>query len=175
MSTAKGGVHSRKPKYQNTFAFKHNKNSKKTKKIKSIFHSHLCKRCSDQIEWRKKYRKYKPIKKPKKCRKCDLIKVKLAYHVICKDCSNLHNICGKCLKPKDSDEEEANKKINKADTQKMKNLVEKQDMNLRSKKAIIRQIEKGDMRLVEKEHEIELQPIESDSSHAVSDIEIDES
>ena len=44
MSTAKGGIHSRAPKYQNSFAYKHNKNSKKTKKISGIIHVGLCDR-----------------------------------------------------------------------------------------------------------------------------------
>ena len=36
MSTRKGGVRSRAPAHQNKFTFKHNKNSKKTEKIKAM-------------------------------------------------------------------------------------------------------------------------------------------
>lgn len=48
---------SRAPAHQNSFAFKHNPNSKKTKKIAAIPNVGVCKRCHDIIEWRKKYRK----------------------------------------------------------------------------------------------------------------------
>lgn len=56
----------KKPKHQNSVAFKHNKGSKKTAKILSLPNQGLCKRCWDKIEWRKKYRKYKPLKAPTK-------------------------------------------------------------------------------------------------------------
>ncbi len=36
MSTAKGGEHHRAPRHQNSFAFKHNKGSKLTAKIKEL-------------------------------------------------------------------------------------------------------------------------------------------
>ena len=51
----------RPPAHQNKYAFKHNKNSKKTKKILSLPNTGLCKQCHEIIEWRKKYRKYKPL------------------------------------------------------------------------------------------------------------------
>jgi len=56
-------VHSRAPAHQNSFAFKHNKNSKKTKKIAAIPNVGVCKRCHDIIEWRKKYRKVRRRKR----------------------------------------------------------------------------------------------------------------
>ena len=56
----------RKPKHQNKFAFRHNKNSKLTKKILERPNQGLCLRCYDQIEWRKKYRKYKLLSAPGK-------------------------------------------------------------------------------------------------------------
>jgi len=49
--------YSRAPAHQNSFAFTHNKNSKKTRVIASIPNTGVCKRCHDIIEWRKKYRK----------------------------------------------------------------------------------------------------------------------
>jgi Uncharacterized conserved protein (DUF2039) len=67
--TATGHKKKRKghaPKHQNTFAWKHNPNSKQTKRILAIPNVGLCRRCTEQIEWRKKYRKYRPIHKPKK-------------------------------------------------------------------------------------------------------------
>ncbi len=89
--------HHRKPAHQNKFAFKHNPNSKKTKKILKITHNLLCKRCTEQIEWRKKYRKYKPLKQFRKCNKCNQKNVKLAYHNICASCSRNSQKCSKCL------------------------------------------------------------------------------
>jgi hypothetical protein len=53
-----------KPAYQNKFAFRHNKNSKKTKKILALKNEGLCRTCTEQIEWRKRYRKYKPMTQP---------------------------------------------------------------------------------------------------------------
>ena len=68
MSTRKGGVRSRKPRHQNSYAFKHNKNSKKTKRIANLPNTTLycCPRCTSKIQWRVKYRKYKPLKEPTK-------------------------------------------------------------------------------------------------------------
>lgn len=64
MSTQRGNVKKPGPKHQNSFAFKHNPKSKKTLKILALPSEGLCRRCSEQIEWRKKYRKYKPLTKP---------------------------------------------------------------------------------------------------------------
>jgi len=45
------------PRYQNTFAFRHNPKSQKTLKIAAIPATSLCcRRCIDIIEWKKKYR-----------------------------------------------------------------------------------------------------------------------
>ena len=90
-------------KYQNTVAFKHNKNSKKTRKILAMPINNLCSKCTEQIEWRKKYRKYKPLTVPAKCTKCLLVKVRDAYHILCDDCAA--ECCAKCLKPKETAKE----------------------------------------------------------------------
>lgn len=66
MTTRKGNPKKGAPKYQNRTAFKHNKNSKLTKKILSMPNEGLCTRCYEIIEWKKKYRKYKPLSAPKK-------------------------------------------------------------------------------------------------------------
>lgn len=66
MSTRKGNNKKAAPKHKNSFAFKHNPNSKKTKVILAINHAGLCAHCNEIIEWRKKYRKYKPLKHPRK-------------------------------------------------------------------------------------------------------------
>jgi len=77
----------RAPTHQNKFAFKHNPSSKKTEKILSTLNAHVCQRCHDKIEWRKKYRKYKPRTQPGKCNECPKRNVKAAYHTICTDCT----------------------------------------------------------------------------------------
>lgn len=45
-------------------AFTHNPKSKKSMKIMATPVTGLCRRCTEKIEWRKKYRKYKPLKTP---------------------------------------------------------------------------------------------------------------
>lgn len=64
MSTQRGNMKKGAPKYQNSFAFKHNPKSKKTEKILSMPIHGLCEQCKNQIEWRKKYRKFKPLTQP---------------------------------------------------------------------------------------------------------------
>jgi hypothetical protein len=100
MSTRRGGTRSRKPKHQNTFAFKHNKNSKKTKKILKLPNVTLncCPRCVKQINWKIKYRKYKPVKQPSKCNSCKKKTVLVAYHALCRACSKKLRKCAKCNK-----------------------------------------------------------------------------
>ncbi|KAJ1724781.1 hypothetical protein LPJ53_000988 [Coemansia erecta] len=84
-------------KYQNAFAYTHNRGSKTTKKILALPVGGLCKRCTDQILWRKQYRKYKPLTAVKKCVRCSQKKVNKAYHVICDDCAQERGVCAKCL------------------------------------------------------------------------------
>ena len=98
MSLRSGAPTRGPPVHQNSFAFKHNKNSKKTQVIKRIQHSGLCKRCHEQVEWRKKYRKYKPLKAPSHCNACQQKTVKLAYHTICHACAKANSKCAKCAK-----------------------------------------------------------------------------
>ena len=112
MSLRKGDRKKTAPKHKNSFAFKHNKNSKKSAKIMALPNVGLCTRCFDKIEWRKKYRKYKPLKAPRKwcvhigtviCCACFTLccgcllrsvtchnkSVKHAYHVICQACAEV--------------------------------------------------------------------------------------
>lgn len=90
----------RAPAHQNTFAYRHNPNSKKTKKIMALPNEGLCRRCHDIVEWRKKYRKYKPLTKPGKCQNCHQPKVRAAYHQYCQDCAGDKDVCAKCLEHK---------------------------------------------------------------------------
>jgi Uncharacterized conserved protein (DUF2039) len=75
------------PAHQNAFAFQHNPKSKKTLTILALPNLHVCRRCHDKIEWRKKYRKYKPRTQPSKCNVCQQRNVLAAYHTICDKCS----------------------------------------------------------------------------------------
>jgi hypothetical protein len=77
----------RAPAHQNTFAFKHNPKSKKTDAILNSPNTHVCRRCHDKIEWRKKYRKYKPRTQPGKCTLCSRRNIKAAYHILCETCT----------------------------------------------------------------------------------------
>lgn len=78
----------RKPAHQNTFAFRHNPNSKRTVAILATPNVHVCRRCHEKIEWRKAYRKYKPrTGQPGKCNLCHHKKVTAAYHTICEPCT----------------------------------------------------------------------------------------
>ncbi len=70
-STRRGDRTKKAPKHKNTFAFKHNKHSRKTKFISSLptareQGSGLCLRCVQIIDWRKQYRKYKPMREAHK-------------------------------------------------------------------------------------------------------------
>jgi len=87
------------PAHQNSFAFKHNKGSKKTAVIREIVHGLLCERCRAKIEWRKKYRKYVPLKAPAVCNACHEKTVKRAYHTLCNACAGARGACAKCVQP----------------------------------------------------------------------------
>ncbi|KAJ2300908.1 hypothetical protein IWW55_003858, partial [Coemansia sp. RSA 2706] len=96
VSTRSGGAKKGAPKYANKFAYTHNKGSKKTQKIMALPIDGLCRRCTEQIQWRKQYRKYKPLTAPKKCVSCQLKKVNKAYHVLCDGCARSKDVCAKC-------------------------------------------------------------------------------
>lgn len=88
-----------KQTYQNDYAFRPNKGSKKSRQIHSLPTGTACEKCREIIEWRKKFQKYKPLTEVKKCIKCELKKVKFAYHTVCEDCVVALKICGKCAQP----------------------------------------------------------------------------
>ncbi|KAJ1509899.1 hypothetical protein HMI54_010501 [Coelomomyces lativittatus] len=87
-------------KYKNTTAFHHNKGSKLTKKILALPIQGLCNKCTEIIEWRKKFRKYKPLTVPKKCVICHQKTVKDAYHILCNVCAETKGLCAKCQQVK---------------------------------------------------------------------------
>ncbi|KAG9414794.1 hypothetical protein AC1031_008209 [Aphanomyces cochlioides] len=89
MSSQRGNVKKGAPKYQNTFAYKHNPKSKKTEHILGLPIHGLCPHCHAQIVWRKKYRKYKPLTQPASCTSCHQKTVLAAYHVLCQPCAKV--------------------------------------------------------------------------------------
>ncbi|XP_010875176.1 uncharacterized protein C9orf85 homolog [Esox lucius] len=104
MSSQKGNAsRSRKQKHQNTIAYKNDKYgaSVQVKIANSKVHDGLCKRCKDVIEWKVKYNKYKSLTQPRTCVKCSQKTVKDAYHVICKPCALMLELCAKCGKKED--------------------------------------------------------------------------
>eukprot|EP00943_MAST-04B_sp_MAST-4B-sp1_P006631 g6631.t1 len=135
---------SRKPKHQNSFAFKHNRNSKKTAAIKSVMHDGLCQRCHEKIVWKKKYRKYKPIKKSRKCNNCQELVVKRAYHTLCKTCATSKNVCAWCAKPNEIVKSVAERTIinrkNEEDVEEALKFVKE-----RKRRTLIRKYDRGDM------------------------------
>eukprot|EP01043_Picozoa_sp_COSAG02_P050428 COSAG02_NODE_5182_length_4563_cov_4.094982_5_plen_158_part_00 len=86
----------RSQKYQNTFAYKHNKSSKRTLEILAVPIGGVCKRCYDVLTWRKAYRKYKPKTRPGKCNICAKKSVNQAYCSICRPCAKAKSLCEKC-------------------------------------------------------------------------------
>ena len=102
MPKKRSGARGKKPAHQNSFAYRHNKGSKKTKAIYAVVHKNLCSHCYDKVEWKKKYRKYKPLLKSRKCNRCHELKVNRAYHTICDDCSVRDNVCAWCTADRSS-------------------------------------------------------------------------
>eukprot|EP00002_Diphylleia_rotans_P037610 TRINITY_DN8419_c0_g2_i1.p1 TRINITY_DN8419_c0_g2~~TRINITY_DN8419_c0_g2_i1.p1 ORF type:complete len:275 (-),score=86.99 TRINITY_DN8419_c0_g2_i1:57-881(-) len=132
----------KKPAHQNEFAFKHNKHSKLTAKILAAPNLGLCHRCTDIVEWRKRYRKYKPLSQPKKCTSCSQKTVTLAYHVICDKCAIAKGVCAKCLESKEIVNEvyakEQQEKEMKELEEGMKKLTE------RERRTLLRRLARGD-------------------------------
>ena len=53
VSSRKGGAKKGAPAHQNSWGFRHNKHSKVSKRIEAIPLDNVCRRCHDQLEWRK--------------------------------------------------------------------------------------------------------------------------
>jgi len=124
MATRKG------QKYQNTFKFQHNPNSKKTSQIKAIPIEGLCRHCSDILQWKKDYRKYQTMNAPKQCISCLQKTVNRAYHIICQGCATKKKICAKCQQPRniirDYDLIEKEKAAEKATEEMVKEMTERE-------------------------------------------------
>ncbi len=96
MSSRSGNNRKKGQKYQNSFTFKHNPNSMKTRKISQSPLDFLCDRCHDILEWKIKYRKYKPLSTPSKCIVCMNRTIFKAYRLICEICAIPKKLCTKC-------------------------------------------------------------------------------
>eukprot|EP00128_Syssomonas_multiformis_P004568 Colp12_sorted_trinity150504_noHs@15196 len=143
VSTAKGNNAKKGQKYQNTFAYKHNKNSKKTEVILNMPIDGLCARCKDIIEWRKKFRKYKPLSVAKKCVSCDQKAITKAYHEICDPCAVKQGVCAKCRQSKDiipCETKSAAEKL--AEENDLKNFLAK--LSERQRRSYLRKMERGE-------------------------------
>ena len=142
------------PAHQNSFAFKHNPNSRLTKAIAALPNDGVCARCHDIIEWRRMYRKFKPLTKPAKCADCRLPEVRRAYHALCGACAAKRGgVCPKCCgafgggviaAPGGGEEEEALRMLRET-----KGAVP--GLRERDRRALIRELEKGGPREEEEE------------------------
>lgn len=99
MSSQKGNVKKNGQKYQNTFAFKHNKNSMVTRKIIETPLDLLCEKCLNILEWKIKFRKYKPLSVAAKCKICENKHVYKGHRTICDKCAAENKLCSKCIEP----------------------------------------------------------------------------
>ncbi|KAJ1962513.1 hypothetical protein H4R35_007346, partial [Dimargaris xerosporica] len=145
--STKASINSQKKsgqKYQNATAYKHNRNSKQTRKILALPNHGLCPRCHDIVEWRKRYRKYKPLTVARKCVGCDQKKVKEAYHILCRGCSESKNVCAKCQQSgeivKSFEETDASDEKKQKE---LENVLRK--MNERQRRTFLRKWERGDI------------------------------
>lgn len=104
MSLRSGNNKKKGQKHQNTYAFKHNKGSMKTRQILSVPLDFLCERCLDIMEWKLNYRKYKPLTTASRCNICGEKKIYKAYRTICEECATKDGkkICTKCGEPVES-------------------------------------------------------------------------
>jgi hypothetical protein len=96
MSMRSGEPSKKGQKYQNSFKFKHNKNSMLTRKIAETPLDNVCKRCLEKLEWKINYRKYKPLTVPCKCNICENKSIFKAYRTLCDSCAIPNKLCTMC-------------------------------------------------------------------------------
>eukprot|EP00038_Savillea_parva_P015226 m.13448 g.13448 ORF g.13448 m.13448 type:complete len:226 (+) comp3043_c0_seq1:319-996(+) len=98
MSKRKGDLKKKGQKYQNTVAFNPMRwgTTPQQLKIAAAPIGAVCGRCSEKLEWRKKYNKYKPLKVPGACETCKKKTVKHAYHKLCLACAEERKVCAMC-------------------------------------------------------------------------------
>ena len=98
----------------------------------------VCRRCHDQIEWKKSYGKYKPLKVPAKCTGCRLPTVQLAYHMLCQGCAGARDVCAKCGVESPMQEKDPNE-----DVVAMPTTEELATMTERQRRSALRKVEKA--------------------------------
>ncbi|KAJ2784437.1 hypothetical protein H4R18_001147 [Coemansia javaensis] len=146
VSTRGSGAKKGAQKYQNTFAYKHNRRSKKTQVILALPVDGLCRRCTDQVNWRKQYRKYKPLTVAKKCVSCQLKKVKKAYHVLCDDCAAEKGVCAKCAERAEIVQDQGGAAAQQTDGAAEQELERKLGgLRERARRTCMRKLERGDI------------------------------
>jgi hypothetical protein len=142
MSSERGNVKKGPQKHQNKFAFRHNKHSRKTEFILSLPNEGLCSRCTEQIEWKKKFRKYKPLTAPRRCENCNQKTVNRAYHHICENCAMKLEVCAKCRQKKGIINKIQTAEMEKEERARLSDALQK--MSERERRTFFRQLEKGD-------------------------------
>ena len=172
ISTRKGGAKKQGPKHKNTFAFAHNKASKKSKKIAVLPNVGLCKKCYEIIEWRKKYRKYKPLTQPRKCNLCEQKTVKAAYHILCDPCADKLDVCAKCM---NSEVFQSDKELEELHRKEMRELEKTlETVPVRVRKTIKRKLRNGELDNSEDEEEGEEEEDEEEEEEEDEDEEEEE-
>ncbi|KAI8639045.1 hypothetical protein BD408DRAFT_392967 [Parasitella parasitica] len=144
-SNRKGNNAKKGQAHQNTTSWKHNKNSKKSRKITALPVYGLCQRCTEIILWRKKYEKYKPLTTVKRCTCCQEKAIKEAYHVLCDNCARSKGVCAKCKETKEilvSKDEIKTNADEMREGQEMERMLSR--MTLRQRKSYMRKMERGD-------------------------------
>eukprot|EP00755_Sulcionema_specki_P008063 Sspe_Gene.5791::Locus_1923_Transcript_1_1_Confidence_1.000_Length_899::g.5791::m.5791 len=101
------------------------------------FTSRCCPKCTQVLEWRKKYGKYKPLSKPSKCHTCAERVVLHAHHGICQPCAKKRDVCAKCEKPIVAEENDDDEELEAQLREKIPDLPE------RYKRTAERLLEKG--------------------------------
>ncbi|KAJ1675619.1 hypothetical protein EV182_000914 [Spiromyces aspiralis] len=142
VSTRKSGAKKSGQKYQNKEAYRHNRNSRRTKEILAMPVDGLCRRCTDMVLWRKQFRKYKPLTAPKKW------KVKKAYHILCDDCAHARQVCAKCTQKDEIVEVENPHDTSKQAEAERRELEAKlAGMRERQRRTYLRKLERGEIQV----------------------------
>lgn len=139
-------------KFQNLTSFRHNKNSRLTKKIEKLPIQNLCGKCHAQMEWRKRYRKYKPLTIPKRCITCLAKTVRDAYHVVCDECTSTN--CAKCLGPIVDVPSLENDAAIGAERAALEEIIKGTVCSERVRRTLMRKLERGEMEVVRRMMEI---------------------
>ena len=139
----------KKPKHQNDYKFKIDKNPHKIMIQQKAQLTNLCEHCFAKIKWKIEYGKYKPLTNPSKCVKCLEKNIVKAYRILCDKCSKENGICSKCGSSCTFMKAHTSKEENEAKFEKVKHILE--GLKEREKKTIMRQLLKDEIEYVEGE------------------------